>query len=72
MGFRMIILHSFVKKKTLLTMRSKQVVIFLELQLTPDNSNLALTRTKIDFRLTYNCNFTLGTGLEPSITRNSR
>ena len=53
-------------------MRSKQVVIFLELQLTPDNSNLALTRTKIDFRLTYNCNFTLGTGLEPSITRNSR
>ena len=39
MGFLMIILHSFVKKKTLLTMRSKQVVIFLELQLTPDNSN---------------------------------
>ena len=27
------------KKKTLLTMRSKQVVIFLELQLTPANSN---------------------------------
>ena len=40
MGFRLIILHSFVKKKkTLLTMRSKQVVIFLELQLTPANSN---------------------------------
>ena len=46
MGFRMIILHSFVKKKTLLTMRSKQVVIFLELQLTPDNSNPRLLESR--------------------------
>ena len=67
MDFGMIMLHSFVKKK-----KSKQVVIFVELQLIPDNSNLALTRTKIDFLLTYNCNFTFGTGLGPSITRNSR
>ena len=36
MDFGMIILHSFVKKKK---KKSKQVVIFVELQLTPDNSN---------------------------------